>query len=920
MVEGTGAAPDRLDPEALGRGAQWKLLREAIETVHGAGRAVWLCGEAGAGKTVLLEQAGELAAHRGLRLLRIHGAEGERNLPFAALHQWVWPLSEEVRELPRGARAALERALGTGSGEAAGPYTVAAATLDLLGVVARRRPAALLIDDLHWIDASSAEVLHFVQRRLAALPVVLLATVRQEALAATDTTGVRVLGIGPLGDEPARALLRRLHPGLSDPARHRILQESAGNPLALAELPAQLRAEERSGRLPLPERLPLGERLGRMFTRRVTALPASARFLLLLCALAGRDGQALSLVVAAAEAAGAGTVAEDLAAAEDSGLLVVDARTRHVRFRHPLVRSSLVESARGTELRRAHAALAEVLPEGELRRLTHRAAATVAADETLAAALDEAAARTQARGGATEAALLYARAAGLSADADSRGRRLVAAACASSTSGHLDRASRLLDQTLAHGVPQDSRHLLHFTRALVRLHADGDMAPAVELLPAVLDRLPGAAGAALRLPSLFMLYLAAGYTADSRVWEAIAVRLDGTGTFARLAHDVWSDPVRRAHGAQERFDAALETFSEDAEAGEFWLLLWAAAGLDGLDDEAPLFRRLAHRHSYSTQAFLGNVCAYGDYLRGRWDRCVERAREGATAARVRAFGLNEAVLRYTEGYVLAARGQRQAVEDLVTSLRPWAAARGLTFVLQRLRAMQALCALALGDHETAYGHTSSITPPGTFPPGVTKLNMVFLDLVESAVHTGRRQEALRHVVAGRAAGLGRISAHHAFVLRAAEAMVADDVDAGCTAVYASPGAAHWPFELARVRLHHGAWLRRQGRRVEARQHLDTARRAFAGLAAGPWADRAGQELQVCDEPAPTAAARPVGDLTAQERRIADLVARGLTNREIGARLQLSPRTVAGHLYRIYPKLGITSRAGVARALGGHEPP
>jgi ATP/maltotriose-dependent transcriptional regulator MalT len=160
----------------------------------------------------------------------------------------------------------------------------------------------------------------------------------------------------------------------------------------------------------------------------------------------------------------------------------------------------------------------------------------------------------------------------------------------------------------------------------------------------------------------------------------------------------------------------------------------------------------------------------------------------------------------------------------------------------------------------------------------------------------------------------RVSAHHGFVLRAAQALASEDVDAGSTALYASGDASRWPFELARVRLHHGAWLRRHGRRTEAREQLREAARIFTGLRADPWAERARQELGVCDDPATAGVASPGAALTFQELRVAELVAQGLSNRDIGQRLRLSPRTVAGHLYRIYPKLGIASRAAVARAL------
>lgn len=921
MSDVKGRAPSLLGADVMGRGAQWKFLSEAIESATDSGHAVWLCGEPGIGKTVLLEQAGEFAVSRGLRLLRVNAAEGEKDLPFAALHQLMWPLLEEVRELPPAGRAALERALGVGSGDVAGPYTVSAATLDLLAAASQRRPLALLIDDLHWIDASSAEVLHFLQRRLAALPIVMLATVGEHAVAALDCTGVRILDVEPLTDESAERLLREVHPELSRAARCRILQEAAGNPLALAELPAQLGEPQRTGQLPLPEHLPLGESLGRMFAQRVAALSPAVQFILLLCALAGREGQSLHLVAAAARAAGVDAVDEDLAVAEESGLILVDEPTPRVRFRHPLVRSSLVEAAAGAELRRAHAALAQALPTGDLRQVTHWAAATVVPDETVASALDEAAARTQSQGGDTDAARLFARAAGLSGDAAGRGRRLVAAAFAAATGGPLDLASQLLQQAVGHGVPPESRNKLDVTRALVRLHTDGDFGPAIESLPAVLDGLSDAEAAEIRIPSLFMLFLAAGYTADPHVCEALAARLSGATDFARLAHDVWNDPARHAQGGHERFEAALRGFSEDDGVAEVWLLVWCALGLDIVGDHAPLLRRLAHRHSYATQAFIGAVSAYDDYLRGRWDRCVERARQGAAASRARGFHFIERVHQYREGYVTAARGQQQAVDDLVAAMRPWAVDRGLTFIVHRLRAMQGMCALALGDYETAYTHASSITPPGALPSDVTQFHLVFLDLVESAVHTGRSEEARRHVAAGRAAGMERISPHHGFVLLASEALASEDVDAACEAVYASANASQWPFELARVRLYHGAWLRRHGRRSEARGQLVAAGRVFAGLKADPWAHRARQELRVCDEAKPAGVASgTLEDLTPQELRIAELVAEGLTNRDIGTRLHLSPRTVASHLYKIYPKLGIAGRAAVGRALGRLEGP
>ncbi|MFJ4324515.1 AAA family ATPase [Streptomyces tricolor] len=911
MSYGAFAPTVPLGAERLGRGRQWAVVRHALENAADTGRALWLCGEPGVGKTVLLHQAGELAAAHGLRVLGVCGAEAERDIPFAALHQLLWPLMRHADGISQRGRAVLRRALELETGPPVPSYTVSAAAVELLDRVARTRPLLVAVDDLHWADASSAEVLRFLQRRVASLPVVMVATAWQEALDRLDPTGAEVLTVGPLGAEQARTLLAEAHPGLSAPARERVLREAVGNPLALVELPSRLDALERGGRLPLPDYLPLGERLERVFARRVASLRPAARFTLLLCALAGPEESA-RLVAVAAAAADAGDTAAHLATAQRLGLVHVE--DQRVRFRHPLVRSSLVRGADGAERRRAHRAWAAVLRRGDARQVAHLAEATAAPDESVAAALVAVAAATQARGGDLEAALFHARAAALSEDPARRGGRLVTAACAAARGNHTGLAARLLDQAVAHGVPPDSRDVLDFTQALVRFHADGDVGPAVALLPALLDRLPGRESE-LWLPALFLLVLAAGFTADPEVWAAVEARAAEAGEIVRLGCDAWHDPARRAHGGHARLGAVLDTLPDEVGTAETWLLLWAAAGLDAVGDHAPLWRRMVDQYPYATQALAEAVSAYDDYLRGHWDRCLERSRAAAAVVRARGSEFNAAVYSYKAAYVTAARGDRQAVEDLVRDLRPWATERGLTFLVHRLRALQAACALALGDYETAYGHAAALTPPGLLPAGVSQFHLVFLDLVESALHTGRTAEARRHVAAGRAAGMDRISPHHRFVLRAAEAMVSEDVHAACTAVHTQPGAALWPFERARLRLHHGAWLRRRGRRAEARDHLAAAQQAFAGLGAGPWRERAGEELRVNDAPGPAAAPRaPVAALTPQELRIARLVAAGLSNRDIGARLQLSPRTVASHLYKVYPKLQVTTRAGVARAL------
>ncbi|MEU9331555.1 AAA family ATPase [Streptomyces sp. NPDC048290] len=902
-----------MEPAALGRGPLWAVVRDALGDAGRHGRALWLRGDAGTGKTVLLEQAARYAATHGVKVLRAAGSRGERELPFGVLHQLLWALPRDTGALPAAARAALDRALGGDPGDPGAPYCLAAATAELLADAARTRPVALLVDDLHWTDDASADVLRAVQRRLPALPVVLVAALRQDPGAARlDPTGADILDLTPLDDPGARALLRARHPDLADAARDRVLQEAAGNPLALVELPAQLTASERAGRAPLPDHLPLGERLTAVFTARLAVLPARTRFTLLLSALAGPDGPTADAVARAATASGATGAHQDLRIAAHAGLVQPDGPgvpASLVRFRHPLVRSALVAAASGAERRRAHAAWAAVLPPDGLAQVTHRAAATAVADEPTAEALERAALRALTRAGDAEAAGLLVQAARLSEDPAARGRRLTAAASAAVRGGRIELADRLLDRTDPHEVPAADLPVLHLTRALVRLQADGDIGPALTLLPGVLDTGPGPLVPRAHL----LLLLAAGHSTEPDVWATVAPRLAAAPALVRLAHDVWHDPARRAHAGAARLAAAVREFTDESDDVQAWLLLWCAAGLDAVGDHAALWERLARRHSYPTRSFVSAATAYDDYLRGHWDRGVAHARAGTALARARGYRFTEYVHRCQEGYVRAARGEKEAVDALVADLLPWAEARGLGMVVLRLRGFQAMCALASGDPETAYAHAAAVTPPGTLPPGVAPFHLTLLDLVEAAVLTGRTTEARRHTAAARTAGAQLISPHHAFVLLAAEALAGDDLDTSWTAVYTADRAADWPFELARVRLHHGIRLRRRGRRAEARARLRAAHDTFAALDAGPWTARAAQELRVCDDPGGEPGTAVAG-LSPQELRIAELVADGLTNRDIGVRLQISPRTVSSHLYRIYPKLGVTSRAAVARAL------
>ncbi|MFJ3582199.1 AAA family ATPase [Streptomyces sp. NPDC090127] len=365
----------------VGRGAQWAVLREALASVRESGRALWLCGEAGSGKTLLLDRLAEAAGPLGqgvLRVagteaeepLRVAGAEGEGSLraagteaegslrvagaeaegsPFGALRRLLAPLMDHAGHLPTAHHAALRQLRGRqtteGPATATGTRAVSFAALALLGHVAQDRPLLVLVDDLHRADAASASVLHFLQRRLSSLPVVMVAAVREDATGRLDSAGAVLLRLGRLGEADAEDLLRDRHPELTDGVRARLLRESEGNPLALVDLPAQLDLAQRAGERPLPEHLALGARWERLLDRQVGALTPAERFALLLCATAGPDGGSIHLVAAAAAAAAVSGIEDDLAAVEARGLIVTEGEPPRVRIRHPLLRAFLLHPA-----------------------------------------------------------------------------------------------------------------------------------------------------------------------------------------------------------------------------------------------------------------------------------------------------------------------------------------------------------------------------------------------------------------------------------------------------------------------------------------------------------------------------------------------------------------------------------------------
>ncbi|MEV7286283.1 AAA family ATPase [Streptomyces sp. NPDC093252] len=1043
--------------ELMGRRPETALLEQVLADAAagpGGGSATLLRGEAGIGKSALLEWTARRARERGFSVLRAVGTQAEQGVAFGALHRVLAPLAPHTDALPVRQRAALGLArTPPDPAAAAGPgggLLVGGAALSLLAEATRVRPLLVLVDDVQWVDPSSAAVFAFLHRRIGELPLAMVGAGRPDG----TTADSRTVPVGALARPDAARLLRRRHPGLAAPTAERVLREAAGNPLALVELPNRLAPAQMAGTEPLPEdRLPLGGPLERLFTRRLDALPPASHRLLLLAALggdaaswhlgewlrgtpatpatpggaggdgagganprAGRGTAAAGEGTAAAGEVGAGTTtaaagetgpdtttpaagetdtdtttpAMDgpetgtatgfpgglaagttapaprdpavgvlpgasgagpatgapappgagvavafpgasaagspggsgrvraeavLDAIEDAGVARLDSSGRLV-FRHPLVRSAVIERATAEERRAAHRELAAALPPADPRRPTHEAAAADGPDEALAARLQSAGDRLARRGGDAEAALLLHRAAALSTGPGARARRLARAAVASARGGRLPCAAGMVEELRRLPVPADAAPLVAYATVYVDQSHHVDFESSFTLLPAALDTLTrsGAPGG-LAEQVYFKLLLATAYTNDPRGVRALERYAERMSPTARLCWRAWADPARTAHGVTAELSEALARTGGDEHGGAAWLLLWAALAVDRAD--AVPWRRFAGQHTYATQGTIAKARCYQDFLRGRWDQAEVCPRE-AHAAEALGYHGNALLFRLYHAHYLAGRGDEEGLREAERAVRPVAERARMTFVTDRLTHLRALAALAHERYEEAYGTLAGLTPPGVLPAGLAWFHLPFFDFVVAATRTGRHAEARAHLAAARAARMAELSPHHAFLLAAATAVAETDApdDALYRAAYAVPGAGEWVFGAARLRLAHGTWLRRR-QRPGAREALGQAHRAFRALRATPWALRAAAELRAAGHPVAAGAAAGGGvreRLTAQELRIAELAADGLTNKDIGDRLRVSPRTVADHLYKAFPKLGITSRAALTRAL------
>ncbi|MEU6009676.1 AAA family ATPase [Streptomyces sp. NPDC047453] len=887
----------------------------------GSGQGLHVVGEAGVGKTTLLDAVAEAVAESGTRVLRADGVEFEADVSFAALHQVLLPVVDDIERLPSEYRQALLVALGFGTGAAPDRLILVNATLTLLRQLAANAPLLLIADDLPWLDRASAVILGFVARRLSGSRIGFIGASRTGAENVFDHSGLREIELGPLDDDSARLLLAARYPGLAARVQARVVLEARGNPLALLELPAELSGPQQAAVEELPTVLPLGERLRALFATRVTALAEGPRRILLLAALDG-TGDLRVLHHAAGPDTG---VLRHLATAERERLVRTDSAARRLAFAHPLIRSAIVETSTIAERSAAHLALAEALDDRHERRAWHLAEAALEPDESVARLLEQAGHSVLGRGDATGAVAALTRAADLSPAAGDRARRLAEAAyLGAEATGDVTGAAELLRQA-QHADPGSGTALYAAAATVyVLLNTEADLGTAHQLLVGAIEAagpVYDATDPAL-VDALHTLQLVCWWSGREKLWAPFidtVNRLEPTAPpVLAMAARTFPDPARTGTAALPDLDKVRDVLRRTSDptvlvrgatatiyidrVGELRDRLWELVR-QGRDGSGPARRHLGA---------LMHLCME-NFLTGEWEEAQQLADEGRTLCDAE-YPFFAWYFQYNQALLHGARGEAEAGNALAERMVHWGTRRGAGAAVAFAHQARTLIALGAGDYESAYRHATALTPAGTLAPYMAHALWGAYDLIEAAVQTGREAEAAAHLHTLRELGIARLSDRYAMLVAGAAGLCApdDEAIAHFEQALSVPDADRWVFEAARIRLALGERLRRTGAKAQARAPLSAAADAFARLGAAPWTERARAELRAAGQATLPETAQHL--LTPQELEIAHLAASGMSNKQIGERLYISHRTVGAHLYKVYPKLGITTRAALRDAL------
>ncbi|PRY14095.1 helix-turn-helix transcriptional regulator [Kineococcus rhizosphaerae] len=904
----------------IGRERELARFDELLSALRsgGGGGAVLVEGEAGIGKTTLVTAVARTAQDAGFLVLRCQGFEGEAATGFAGLHELLHPALDQVDALPPRQRSALLTALGLQAGPSPDRLLIGLAVLGLLEEAAATRPVLLHVEDAHWLDASTAEAVAFVARRLGAAPVLLVATVRRDPAAPTAQPSTaaleevaEVLSLGPLDDDDARRLLDSLDPrgtDLGTAGRRRVLDEAHGNPLALREFAAALDGGTALTSGPLPTT----RRLERAFLDAVAPLPVPSRTMLLLAAT-GEDLLVAELLDAAAAL---GLAPQDLDLLEREGL--VDTTGGRARLRHPLVRSAVHGAASSAERFRAHQALAAASHDPG-RAAWHRAAAVPDRDEAVAAELEAAGTRAAERGARSEAAAALRRAAELTPDPSRRATRLLSAAQYLRQAGATAEAAATLDTAAALVSAPQERFQVAYLRSMLGIaagEAPHDTGRFVHEALELDDELAAAGDPGQRVVVLANAAFHAANQATDATWRrAVHDRLAavdaGPHPLQQLALAV-VDP--RAHpDVRDRLPDLLATFADEP-----YMLLALGQVAERLQDlpiaQAAWSRAVEAFHRAGSPGDEGqalNGLASVRVARGQLTEALQDAENAHRTGVDVGMAMVAASASATAARALALTGRTAEAAEALARVRAAGPADAVPQVPAGASWAAGLVALQEGRSGDALAHLLDV---GTYPLFAA---WSVADLAEAAAGAGTPTQALPALerVAPEAELFG--SDHLRLLVHRARALLAGSgAEEHFLAALAAGERADAPVELARTQLAYGQWLRREQRPVDARPVLAAAVGGFERRGARALAERAAQELRAAGGAVRAGDVRPGSGapLTAQELQIARLAAQGMSNKEIADRLYLSHRTVGAHLYKLFPKVGITSRARLRTAL------
>jgi DNA-binding CsgD family transcriptional regulator len=897
--------------ELLGREDELAQLYDLIGGIDRRGGALVVRGEAGIGKSALLAAARERALQQGATVVSTTGTLSEAPLAFAGLHQLLLPLLGRLGLLPDPQRRALETAFGISNGAASDVFLIGLATLGLVAERAAEAPLLCVVEDAHWLDRPSAQVLEFVARRVESDPAILLFAVREGLPSSFDDADLPELRLAGLDEDASSALLDLAPVTLPPDLRRRILEEAAGNPLALIELPAA--AAELGTGAPPSGPLPLTVRLEQTFASRLTNLSADVQRLLLLAALDDVDLAELS------RAAETSVGPNGLSTAVAAGLGTLE--SGRFRFRHPLIRSAVEQAATSEELRRAHAALAEALVDEPDRAVWHRAAAASGPDEEVALALEAAAERATLRGGGDVAIAAYERSAELTTEPHRRALRLFLAGDLALGRGRSRDGVRLVKAAQQIGLPAAEHAIASFYLELAKSTWSGSAT--IRDFARIARELVAGGEGRRALEALSTVSVRAFWERlDDETRREIAAISDEiqapADDPARLEVLASLDPIGRGRQVVERVTRLSpvemsdpeELFAVGAAAQSVWAdtlaLPFLQAAAAGARAEGRL-NLLAHTLVFKSWAELHS---------GAVLRAITSAAEGARIAEeIRSLRYMMAA-RLAQAIAAAEQSEDETPERLIAEAEALLIPLGSTPMLALPALARGRVALANERFSEAYEHLVRIFDPAgvAFHPFVR--GWALADLADAAVRGDGDLDAVRGYFAEWERVASATTAPHLQVQVAyASAVLATGVAAEQQyRIAIASGKADWPFYVARAQLAYGVWLRRHRRMTESRAPLREAVATFDALGLLRYAVRARRELRASGETVRRRVPGTWAQLSPQELQIAQLAAEGLSNREIGERLYLSHRTVESHLYRLFPKLGVTSRAQLRDAL------